>query len=105
VLIPNGLSDAQDESDVGTCSEIVCSRAYFVLYANAICPIASVTMSGFSLTMPTEDPVREPDERADTERDEDADRQTVAGADAHADEQVPAERDDAGRSTGRCPPA
>ncbi len=59
-LTPSGLSDAHDESDSGTCNDTVCSRAYFELYATAICPTASVTISGLSLTIPTRIPLARP---------------------------------------------
>ena len=59
-LIPRGFSAAHDESDSGTCNETVFSRAYFELYASTICPTASVTIRGFSLTIPTRTPLTSP---------------------------------------------
>ena len=59
-LIPRGFAAAHDESDSGTCNETVFSRAYFELHASTIWPTASVTISGFSLTIPTRIPLTRP---------------------------------------------
>ena len=59
-LMPRGFCAAQDESASGTWDESVTSREYLRLHARTICPTASVTISGFSLTIPTRTPLTRP---------------------------------------------
>ena len=59
--MPSGFSYAHDQSAVGTCEWVTtCSREYLLLQASAICPTASVTISGFSLRIPTKKPLTKP---------------------------------------------
>ena len=60
MLMPRGFSAAHDESASGTEDEFVTSREYLRFHANTICPTASVTISGFSLTIPTRMPLTRP---------------------------------------------
>ena len=59
-LIPRGLCAAQDDSAFGTLGVGAISRLYRTLHARAICPVASVTISGFSLTIATRKPLARP---------------------------------------------
>src|SRR5262245_39959287 len=59
-LTPSGLSDAQDDSAVGTLGLAATSRLYRTLHARAIWPVASVTINGFSWTTATRTPLTRP---------------------------------------------
>ena len=59
-LIPRGLCAAQVDSAFGTLGLAAISRLYRTLHARAICPVASVTISGFSLTIATRKPFARP---------------------------------------------
>ena len=97
LLIPSGFSVTHDDSPPGTCGCVVTtSREYLLLHASTICPTASVTISGFSLQDPDEDAVDEPDEHAEADAARGSPRaRRVVRARLDADDQVPAERDDA----------
>ena len=59
-LMPRGFAAAHDESAPGTWDEFVTSREYLRLHADTISPTASVTISGFSLRIPTSTPLTRP---------------------------------------------
>ena len=61
-----------------------------------ICPDASVTISGFSRMKATSTPLTSPTSTPTPTHASDPERQPVVRAGADADEDVPAERDDAG---------
>ncbi len=60
MLMPRGFLAAHDESASGTADEFVTWREYLRFHANTICPTASVTINGFSLTIPTRMPLARP---------------------------------------------
>ena len=101
-LMPSGFAAAHDDSAGGTWSEFVFSRAYRRLQAATICPTASVTISGFSLHDPDEDPVDEADARAEAEAGEQTERQPVVLPEADADDQVACRTTSRRASRGRC---
>ena len=98
LLIPSGLCVAQDDSPFGTFGWLVTtSREYLLLQARTICPTASVTISGLSLSTPTRMPLASPTSDADAEAGEDRDGELVVRACSDAGDQVAAEGDHPGR--------